>query len=84
MHIQNSIISHLTGHLFKKKRYIIFTMYHWVLHISIFLEFDEYVYIILYFLQTEVLWHYKEVNLMALLLFISNYILKSKFSLKGP
>ena len=41
-------------------------------------------YIILYFLQIEVLWHYKEVNLMALFLCISNYILKSKFSLKGP
>ena len=29
----------------------------------------------LYFLQIEVLWHYKEVNLMALFLFVSNYIL---------
>lgn len=31
----------------------------------------------------EVLWHYKEASLMALFLFISNYILKSKFSLKA-
>lgn len=38
---------------------------------------------ILYFLHIEILWHYKEVSLMTPLLFISNYILKSKFSLQG-
>jgi hypothetical protein len=54
------------------------------LHISVYLQFDEYVYIILYFLHIEILWHYKEVSLMTPFLFISNYILKTKFSLQGP
>lgn len=53
------------------------------LHISVYFQFDEYVYI-LYFLHTEILWHYKEVSLMTPFLFISNYILKTKFSLQGP